>query len=94
MKKLIFFFFIFIWATISLAQLNCDSLKCPHLADSNSYVILEETVVREATVPQQSIMISCEMLCAIEEARSPIEDIILYWGTVKILVYKREEDQK
>lgn len=88
---------IFFGVTLGLysnAQFDCDSIKCPHLAEVSSYEILEETVVREATLPAQPIMISCEMLCAIEEARSPIEDVIFYWGTLKILVYKRNEITK
>jgi len=76
-------------SVISFGQDDCDSLQCSKYAATGSYIVLEDLTISESPA-STNYMISCDMLCQIEAARSIESDKIIILNNYKILVYKRE----
>lgn len=57
----------------------------------NSFEVIGNSQKSEMT-GAEPIMISCKMLCAIEEARSTETNVVIQYGTYTILVYREGEE--
>ena len=83
MKKL--FFILFLFPFVSFSQTDCDTNLCVKYADLNSFEIIQDKTVKESSGSVVH-MYSCDMLCAIENARST-EEIIFEWDNYVIRIF-------
>lgn len=90
MKKLYFTLVIFLYAFVPFGQDECDSSFCSNHAPMDSFEIIADSAIREGNQTINTVMISCRMRCAIEDARSTTENVTIQYGTYTILVFARE----